>query len=65
MNNDFIEKLSIIADILQIFNFIDNEKQSKQLEEVYNYIHKLDNDIMYIKEKLDLISTFSKINVDK
>lgn len=69
MNEKFLDKLGLIADILQVLNYIENTKQAQQLEEIYQFVNEVHNDIEDFRlrheltlQKLDLvIDTLSKI----
>lgn len=69
MNEELLDKLGLVADILQVLNYIENTKQAKQLEEIYQFVNEVHNDIEDFKirheltlQKLDLvIDTLSKI----
>lgn len=53
--DELLEKLGFVADILQILNYIENTKQAKQLEEIYYFVNKVDEDLRLFKQNQELV----------
>lgn len=49
MNNNLLDNLGTLSDFLQVMNFIENEKQAKDIKHIYEHVDKIEENIQDIE----------------
>lgn len=49
MNNNLLDNLGTLSDFLQVINFIENEKQAKDIKHIYEHVDKIEENIQDIE----------------
>lgn len=49
MNNNLLDNLGTLSDFLQVMNFIENEKQAKDIKHIYEHVDKIEENIQNIE----------------